>query len=70
MTHPAPWCLPANNSNLVKSNRVVAVLLPLMPDMFVFFPQNFTPFQYQDPSGRLMMLPSDIVLIEDSKFKK
>lgn len=33
-------------------------------------PQNFTPFQYQDPSGRLMMLPSDIVLLEDSKFKK
>eukprot|EP00903_Cladosiphon_okamuranus_P012930 g12073.t1 len=32
--------------------------------------KNFTPFQYQDPSGRLMMLPSDIVLIEDSKFKK
>eukprot|EP00752_Nemacystus_decipiens_P009671 g8640.t1 len=32
--------------------------------------KNFTPFQYQDPSGRLMMLPSDIVLLEDSKFKK
>lgn len=26
-------------------------------------------FQYQDPSGKLMMLPSDIVLIEDPKFK-
>lgn len=32
--------------------------------------QNFTPFQYQDPSGKLMMLPSDIVLIEDKSFKK
>ncbi|CAM9662849.1 unnamed protein product, partial [Hapterophycus canaliculatus] len=32
--------------------------------------KNFTPFQYQDPSGRLMMLPSDIVLLEDKKFKK
>ena len=27
-------------------------------------------FQYKDPSGALMMLPSDIVLIEDPKFKK
>lgn len=27
-------------------------------------------FQYQDPSGKLMMLPSDIVLIEDEKFKQ
>mmetsp|Transcript_25500 Transcript_25500/g.42555 ORF Transcript_25500/g.42555 Transcript_25500/m.42555 type:complete len:347 (+) Transcript_25500:65-1105(+) len=27
-------------------------------------------FQYQDPSGQLMMLPSDIVLLEDAKFKK
>lgn len=27
-------------------------------------------FQYKDPSGNLMMLPSDIALIEDSKFKK
>eukprot|EP00904_Undaria_pinnatifida_P002837 jgi/Undpi1/12554/HiC_scaffold_6.g02223.m1 len=32
--------------------------------------QNFKPFQYQDPSGRLMMLPSDIVLLEDKQFKK
>lgn len=28
------------------------------------------PFQYEDPSGKLMMLPSDLVLIEDPKFKK
>lgn len=27
-------------------------------------------FQYSDPSGKLMMLPSDIVLIEDAEFKK
>jgi cytochrome c peroxidase len=27
-------------------------------------------FQYQDPSGKLMMLPSDIALIEDPKFKQ
>lgn len=27
-------------------------------------------FQYKDPSGKLMMLPSDIVLIQDNKFKK
>lgn len=27
-------------------------------------------FQYTDPSGNLMMLPSDIALIEDTKFKK
>eukprot|EP00227_Mantoniella_beaufortii_P009288 CAMPEP_0197590930 /NCGR_PEP_ID=MMETSP1326-20131121/12303_1 /TAXON_ID=1155430 /ORGANISM="Genus nov. species nov., Strain RCC2288" /LENGTH=367 /DNA_ID=CAMNT_0043156243 /DNA_START=48 /DNA_END=1151 /DNA_ORIENTATION=- len=26
--------------------------------------------QYQDPSGQLMMLPSDIALLEDRKFKK
>lgn len=26
-------------------------------------------FQYQDPSGKLMMLPSDLVLIEDAGFK-
>ena len=26
--------------------------------------------QYKDPSGKLMMLPSDIVLIEDAGFKK
>lgn len=26
-------------------------------------------FQYTDPSGQLMMLPSDIALIEDEKFK-
>lgn len=26
-------------------------------------------FQYQDPSGKLMMLPSDIVLLEDDKFR-
>eukprot|EP00283_Hemiselmis_rufescens_P023039 CAMPEP_0173446762 /NCGR_PEP_ID=MMETSP1357-20121228/37272_1 /TAXON_ID=77926 /ORGANISM="Hemiselmis rufescens, Strain PCC563" /LENGTH=326 /DNA_ID=CAMNT_0014413091 /DNA_START=60 /DNA_END=1040 /DNA_ORIENTATION=+ len=27
-------------------------------------------FQYKDPTDKLMMLPSDIVLIEDPKFKK
>ncbi|CAM9971355.1 unnamed protein product [Ectocarpus sp. 6 AP-2014] len=32
--------------------------------------KDFTPFQYQDPSGSLMMLPSDIVLLEDKSFKK
>ena len=26
-------------------------------------------FQYKDPSGQLMMLPSDIALIEDPKFR-
>ena len=26
--------------------------------------------QFKDPSGKLMMLPSDIVLIEDAKFRK
>ena len=26
--------------------------------------------QYEDPSGKLMMLPSDIVLLEDPDFKK
>jgi len=29
-----------------------------------------TKFQYADPSGKLMMLPSDIVLIQDGEFKK
>eukprot|EP00306_Pavlova_sp_CCMP459_P009966 CAMPEP_0185185336 /NCGR_PEP_ID=MMETSP1140-20130426/3216_1 /TAXON_ID=298111 /ORGANISM="Pavlova sp., Strain CCMP459" /LENGTH=337 /DNA_ID=CAMNT_0027751507 /DNA_START=13 /DNA_END=1026 /DNA_ORIENTATION=- len=28
------------------------------------------PMQYEDPSGKLMMLPSDLVLIEDPSFKK
>ncbi len=27
-------------------------------------------FQYEDPTGKLMMLPSDLVLIEDTKFKE
>lgn len=27
-------------------------------------------FQYQDPTGKLMMLPSDLVLIQDPKFKE
>jgi cytochrome c peroxidase len=27
-------------------------------------------FQYQDPTGKLMMLPSDLVLLQDSAFKK
>lgn len=27
-------------------------------------------FQYQDPSGKLMMLPSDLALIEDPEFMK
>ena len=27
-------------------------------------------FQYRDPSGQLMMLPSDIALLEDAEFKK
>jgi len=27
-------------------------------------------FQYKDPSGKLMMLPSDIALIQDEGFKK
>lgn len=31
--------------------------------------QTKTKVQYTDPSGKLMMLPSDLVLIEDSKFK-
>ena len=26
-------------------------------------------FQYKDPSGTLMMLPSDLVLVQDPKFK-
>lgn len=28
------------------------------------------PFQYEDPTGDLMMLPTDMVLIEDPEFKK
>merc|ERR1719446_701203 len=28
------------------------------------------PLQYEDPSGKLMMLPSDIVLTKDAEFKK
>ena len=28
------------------------------------------PLQYEDPSGKLMMLPTDMVLIWDKKFKK
>mmetsp|Transcript_15397 Transcript_15397/g.46421 ORF Transcript_15397/g.46421 Transcript_15397/m.46421 type:complete len:277 (+) Transcript_15397:457-1287(+) len=28
------------------------------------------PFQYEDPSGKLMMLPSDIVVRDDPKFAK
>ncbi|KAL3671505.1 hypothetical protein V7S43_003426 [Phytophthora oleae] len=28
------------------------------------------PMQYEDPTGKLMMLPADIVLIQDPKFKK
>ena len=30
---------------------------------------NAPKFQYVDPSGKLMMLPSDLVLVQDSKFK-
>ena len=26
--------------------------------------------QFEDPSGKLMMLPSDIVLLQDAKFRK
>jgi len=26
--------------------------------------------QFEDPSGKLMMLPSDIVLVQDSDFRK
>ena len=26
--------------------------------------------QFEDPSGKLMMLPSDIVLIQDKNFRK
>ena len=26
--------------------------------------------QFEDPSGKLMMLPSDIALIQDKKFRK
>ena len=28
------------------------------------------PMQFEDPSGKLMMLPSDIVLIQDKNFRK
>jgi len=28
------------------------------------------PDQYEDSSGKLMMLPSDLVLIQDPKFRK
>lgn len=28
------------------------------------------PLQYEDPSGDLMMLPSDLVLTKDAGFKK
>lgn len=28
------------------------------------------PFQYEDPTGELMMLPTDLALIEDPEFKK
>ena len=28
------------------------------------------PMQFEDPSGKLMMLPSDIALIQDPKFRK
>lgn len=44
--------------------------LPIMTSVICMELQNFTPFQYQDPSGGLMMLPSDIVLIQDKSFKK
>ena len=27
------------------------------------------PEQYEDPTGKLMMLPADLTLIEDKKFK-
>jgi cytochrome c peroxidase len=37
----------------------------------VWKPRDWTgKFQYADQTGRLMMLPSDIVLIEDENFKK
>lgn len=26
--------------------------------------------QYEDPTGKLMMLPSDMILVEDPSFKK
>ena len=28
------------------------------------------PLQYEDPSGKLMMLPTDMALVWDKKFKK
>ena len=27
------------------------------------------PMQFEDPTGKLMMLPSDLVLVQDSKFR-
>lgn len=32
--------------------------------------KNFTPLQYEDPTGELMMLPTDMVMKWDRKFKK
>ena len=28
------------------------------------------PMQFEDPSGKLMMLPTDIVLLQDKSFRK
>lgn len=32
--------------------------------------KNFTPMQYEDPTGELMMLPTDLALVQDRKFRK
>lgn len=32
--------------------------------------KNFTPLQYEDPSGELMMLPADMALLWDKGFRK
>ena len=32
--------------------------------------ERYTQPQFKDPSGTLMMLPSDLVLIQDAGFKK
>jgi len=40
------------------------------PYLALTFLRRNGPLQYEDPSGKLMMLPTDMALIWDKKFKK
>jgi len=52
-----------------RGNHALSSVRPDVPSVSSFS-NAASKFQYKDPSGQLMMLPSDIALIEDPKFKR